>query len=108
MDDATLRGMAEAFLTADARVAGFEIGEAEGKLEIALTPAPAWVAAERAAGAHRARDAHPQAMADGLRSQLPMGSRASAAEFRRLDLGVHRRADLRRAHARSGSTMPWR
>ncbi len=52
MDDA-LRGTAEAFLGRDARVATFAIHEADGSLEIVLTPAPTWVAAERAA-AHAA------------------------------------------------------
>lgn len=53
MTDATLRETAEAFLTADARVSAFALSDADGKLEIAVTPAPAWVAGERAA-AHAA------------------------------------------------------
>ena len=53
MNEMAWRGAAEAFLAKDARVAAFAIGEAEGRLEIAVAPAPAWVAVERAA-AHEA------------------------------------------------------
>ena len=49
----TLRDTAEAFLTADARVATFRIAAAGGRLDIAVTPSDDWIAQERGA-AHAA------------------------------------------------------
>ena len=50
---ATLRETAEAFLQVDARVAAFAVVEAEGRLDISVAAAEAWIERERAA-AHAA------------------------------------------------------